>query len=282
MSAACPSCSQVGLVPTAPAYPGCPPPPPAIGCPAVWGAITGTLENQLDLVGKLALYAKLTEANEFTEDQTINGVTVGTGPSSGASNTALGIDALKDSTTASLITALGNRAGTAVTTGTANTLVGASAGASLTTGSNNVAIGATAGPIPGTLNRTISIGSGVNATKDNQIVIGSISNTETVLRGNIVLTSKTITAIGTTGAQTINNTSGSVVFAGAATSLVVTNSFAIAPTSGDVGSIIVASIRTADATAVLGSVVCAANGSFTINMKVAPTGATRVDFILFN
>jgi hypothetical protein len=86
---------------------------------------------------------------------------------------------------------------------------------------------------------------------------------------------KTITAGGTTGAQTINKTSGSVNFAAAATSLVVTNS--LCTTS----SVIIVSMGTNDATA-NGLRVVAGSGSFTIYMLVAPTSETRVNFLLTN
>jgi hypothetical protein len=85
--------------------------------------------------------------------------------------------------------------------------------------------------------------------------------------------SKTIA--GSTGAQTQNTITGEVQFAGAATSLVVTNSLCSST------SIITATICTNDATAVLGSVV-KASGSFTINMKTAPTGTTLVDYRITN
>lgn len=96
--------------------------------------------------------------------------------------------------------------------------------------------------------------------------------------GNSVLQlflSKTITAAGTTGAQTINKSTGSVNFAAAATSLVVTNS--LVTTSSD----ILAQLATNDTTAILGAVVAAA-GSFTIFMKTAPTAETRVNFFITN
>jgi len=83
------------------------------------------------------------------------------------------------------------------------------------------------------------------------------------------------TISGGTGAQTINHISGTVNFAGAATSLVVTNSLV------STSSIVFAVIRTADATAQLMNVVPAA-GSFTINMSVAPTGTTSVGFFVIN
>ena len=87
--------------------------------------------------------------------------------------------------------------------------------------------------------------------------------------------SKTITAGGTTGAQTINKTSGSVNFAAAATSLVVTNS--LCTTS----SVIHCTIATNDATAANVKAVAAA-GSFTIYLTTAPTAETRVNFLLTN
>ena len=86
---------------------------------------------------------------------------------------------------------------------------------------------------------------------------------------------KTITAAATTGAQTINKSSGSVNFAAAATSLVVTNS--LCTTS----SVIHCTIATNDATAADIKVV-AASGSFTIYLGVAPTAETRVNFLLTN
>jgi hypothetical protein len=86
---------------------------------------------------------------------------------------------------------------------------------------------------------------------------------------------KTITAGGTTGAQTINKPSGSVNFAAGATSLVVTNS--LCTTS----SVILVSMATNDATA-NGLRVVAGSGSFTIYMLVAPTAETRVNFLLTN
>ena len=83
------------------------------------------------------------------------------------------------------------------------------------------------------------------------------------------------TAAGSTGAQTINQPTGTVQFAGAATSLVVTDSLCKA-TSKLFGNLL-----TNDATAVLGAFVPAA-GSFTINMKTAPTGTTVVSFWVVN
>lgn len=86
---------------------------------------------------------------------------------------------------------------------------------------------------------------------------------------------KTVTAAGTTGAQTINKTVGSVNFAAAATSLVVTNN--LVTTS----SIITATVGSNDTTMKSVAVVAAA-GSFTLYANAAPTAETRVNFHVFN
>jgi hypothetical protein len=88
-------------------------------------------------------------------------------------------------------------------------------------------------------------------------------------------TSKTVIAAGTTGAQTINKTSGSVNFAAAAASLVVTNSY-VATTS-----IIHCTVGTNDATMKSCQAV-AASGSFTIYPDANPTAETRVNFLVTN
>lgn len=85
----------------------------------------------------------------------------------------------------------------------------------------------------------------------------------------------TVTAGGTTGAQTINKASGTVNFATAETSLVVTNS--LVTTS----SIVFCTIRTNDATAVIKNVV-PASGSFTITLNAATTAETSVGFLVIN
>lgn len=86
---------------------------------------------------------------------------------------------------------------------------------------------------------------------------------------------KTVTAAGTTGAQTINNPIGSVNFAAAATSLVVTNSYVTA------NSIIIVSVATNDAT-MTAARTTQTSGSFTIYADMAPTAETRVNFIVIN
>jgi hypothetical protein len=90
-----------------------------------------------------------------------------------------------------------------------------------------------------------------------------------------IVVNKTITASGTTGAQTIDKTSGSVNFAIAATSLVVTNS--LVTTS----SIILATVASNDTTMKSVQAV-AASGSFTLYANAAATAETRVNFLVLN
>lgn len=85
----------------------------------------------------------------------------------------------------------------------------------------------------------------------------------------------TVTAGGTTGAQTINKPSGTVNFATAASTLVVTNSLVTT------NSIVLCVVRSNDATAVLKNVI-PASGSFTITLNAAATGECSVGFVVFN
>jgi hypothetical protein len=83
----------------------------------------------------------------------------------------------------------------------------------------------------------------------------------------------TVTAAGTTGNQTINKPCGTVNFAAAAVTLVVTNSLVTA------NSIVFATVLTNDSTALIKNVVPAA-GSFTIRLNAAATAETRVGFLV--
>jgi len=110
-----------------------------------------------------------------------------------------------------------------------------------------------------------------SANRWNFYAAGTAAN---YFAGDIQL-GKTVTAGGVTGAQTINKTTGSVNFAAAATSLVVTNS--LVTTS----SVIVATVATNDATMKSVAAVAAA-GSFTLHANAAATAETRVNFCVFN
>lgn len=100
--------------------------------------------------------------------------------------------------------------------------------------------------------------------------IGGLAN----IAGDLQL-SKTITATGTTGAQTINKTTGRVNFAAAATSLVLTNSLITA------NSIIHCTVATNDTTMHSCKAVAAA-GSATLYPNAAPTAETAVNFTVTN
>lgn len=84
-----------------------------------------------------------------------------------------------------------------------------------------------------------------------------------------------ITPTGTTGAQTISKSSGSVNFAIGATSLVVTNALV------DANSVITCTVATNDSTMKTVAVV-AASGSFTLYANAAATAETRVNFLVTN
>lgn len=94
-------------------------------------------------------------------------------------------------------------------------------------------------------------------------------------RWKAIYLGRTITAAGTTGAQTINKSTGTVNFAAAATTLVVTNS--LVTTS----SIIFLTPQTADTTCIAFAAVMAA-GSFTITANAACAAETVVGFLVTN
>ncbi|MFC0773036.1 hypothetical protein [Terrimonas alba] len=93
--------------------------------------------------------------------------------------------------------------------------------------------------------------------------------------GNQIILPATNTAAGTTGNQTINKASGTVNIAASGTTVTVTNSLVSA------NSIVIATIRTNDATAYVKNVVPAA-GSFTINLGAAATNEVSIGFVVFN
>lgn len=103
----------------------------------------------------------------------------------------------------------------------------------------------------------------------------TVQNTVQAGMSATIVTSKTITAAATTGAQTINKPAGSVNFAAAATSLVVTNSLVT------VNSIVLATVATNDTTMKTVLAVPAA-GSFTLHANAAATAETRVNFLVIN
>jgi hypothetical protein len=90
-------------------------------------------------------WAAPTSGSTFATDISVNGLTVGKGTASVATNTTLGVDGLLAVTTGSRNTAIGHSAGKAITTAGSNVLVGTDAGKAITTGGNNTIIGEGAG-----------------------------------------------------------------------------------------------------------------------------------------
>ena len=150
-----------------------------------------------------------------------------------------------------------------------NTAVGRSSGATITDGNNLTVLGFEAEPS--------------SASATNQVTLGNASVTCLRVPGvglsfdttDGFIVPKTITAVATTGAQTINKTAGSVNFAAAATSLVVTNSFV------DANSVILATVATNDTTMKSVAAVASA-GSFTLHANAGATAETRVNWFVVN
>lgn len=92
---------------------------------------------------------------------------------------------------------------------------------------------------------------------------------------SIVNVEGTVTPAGTTGDQTINKPGGSVNFAAAASTLIVTNSFCT------VDSLVLPSVLTNDGS-MLAAQAIPANGSFMLIANSPPAAETRVGFLVIN
>lgn len=215
----------------------------------------------------------------------------------GSYNTAVGAYALYVNITGTQSCAFGFNA-LKNSTANHNVGVGAAALSNLSSGQGNIGIGSAAGnnlangttPATGmafctfigydtraqaiTDVNSVVIGYAAIGRGTNSVVLGSDAVTQTYLKGGINL-NKTVTAAGTTGAQTINNPTGSVNFAAAAASLVVTNSLVTA------NSVIQLTVGTNDAT-MKSAIAVAGTGSFTIYPNANPIAETRVNFTITN
>ena len=217
---------------------------------------------------------------------------------SGFSNAIFGYDAGRSLVDGFTSTMVGVSAGQSAINPQSVVLIGASCGVNLINPSQTVAVGTSAARYLAdgstALTRSencVYLGAmtrasaedvtnenvfGYNATGigSNSTVLGSSAVTKCQIFGDLIL-DKTVTAAGTTGAQTVNKTVGSVNFAAGATSLVVTNNRVTT------ASVIVATVATNDSTMKSVTAV-AASGSFTITANVAATAETRVNFIVIN
>jgi hypothetical protein len=130
------------------------------------------------------------------------------------------------------------------------------------------------GDIEGSGNETILVVDDPNRTV-RPSVHGAVSLGATTQGYRQLFLDATVTTGGTTGAQTIDKSAGSVNFAASAVSLVVTNNTVTA------SSIVVCTVATNDAT--LKSVQCVpAAGSFTMFGNAAAAAETRVNFLVIN
>ena len=107
--------------------------------------------------------------------------------------------------------------------------------------------------------------------KDSGAYISMDKSIDQIFLDSDIRFNKTITAGGTTGDQTINDTTFSVNFAAVASSLTVTNSLA------KTTSIILCQVRTNDSTMFGVKVETPTDGSIVIYPNAAPTAETRVD-----
>ena len=199
----------------------------------------------------------------------LNAMGLGVATATSGDNIAIGKQAGEDITSGFGNVLVGRTAGWDISTGTNNTLVGRNAGNTLTTGTNNLVLGSNSQPSSATVSNEITLG---NSSITNFRVPGVGFQFDTT---DGLIVPKTITAGGTTGAQTINKTAGSVNFAAAATSLVVTNSFV------DANSVIIATVATDDTTMKSVAAVAGA-GSFTLYANAATTAETRVNWFVAN
>jgi hypothetical protein len=217
-------------------------------------------------VGLYALYINTTGCYNTSVGASANGSNA-----TGCHNTAVGADAMasNDGDTYSNTAVGAGALNDIYFSGSFNTAVGRSAGTTITTGDNLTVLGYDAEPSSGTATNQVTLG---NASV-TCLRIPGVGLCFSTTDGFIV--PKTITAVATVGAQTINKTAGSVNFAAAATSLVVTNSFV------DANSVILATVATNDTTMKSVAAVASA-GSFTLHANAGATAETRVNWFVAN
>lgn len=197
------------------------------------------------------------------------------------SNGTLGINNATDSASGKLVVGGSALIGAGVT-GATNGIMGINAGATGIAGTYyymNAVLKAVFG-ITGVAAGLIN-GSAVNdfVIRNSQRIMfsadaGTTAHMAINANGAIVFPA-TNTATGTTGAQTINKSSGSVNVAAAGTTLVVTNSLVTT------ASLIFLQVYGTDATAKSATVTVAA-GSFTITLNAAATAETKVAWHVIN
>ncbi len=147
-----------------------------------FGVLAGAhnLVSNNSFFGRLSGYTNTTGANNV-----FFGANSGYNNTTGYDNVYLGQESSKTSTTGYRNVSIGKGSSFNTTTGNFNVSIGTYAGADVTTGSSNVFIGNGSGGIgqkEDAIN-SIAIGANTFTTKDNQLVLGNSSITETILNG---------------------------------------------------------------------------------------------------
>ena len=141
--------------------------------------------NRTTVMGTEAL-----NGTSYGDDNSLFGYRAGH-VTTGANNAAFGSEALRTNTTGYDNTGFGYRAGFQVTTGYQNTFLGRSAGHSASQKVDAV--------------NSMALGYLTFTTKNNQVVIGNSSVTETLLRGQLILGAESTTSVGKADLISIKN-----------------------------------------------------------------------------
>lgn len=128
----------------------------------------------------------------------------------------------------------------------------------------------------GTITINPSSGAGLAVFANSGITLKRSVTVPSITITNTLGIISTVTAAGTTGAQTINRSAGRVNFAAAAQTLVVTDSQVTTT------SLIFLTVSTDDTTAKSAVVSAQSAGSFTIKLNAAATSETAVNFFITN
>lgn len=169
------------------------------GVAPTWSSLAAggsTTQVQYNSSGVLAGSANMTfsgTALTLANDASINGVTVGKGLASNATNTAFGVSAVSANTTGNGLVGVGYRALLSNTTGTLNVAVGSDALRSNINGSSNIAIGQSAlvSNIDGGSN--IAIGNTALQNNTTNLAIAAIAGGQ--ITGGSAYTNGTYTAV---------------------------------------------------------------------------------------
>jgi len=167
--------------------------------------------------------------NNTPTDMLFNGLTIGRGLTSAATNTALGISTLGAVTTATDCTAVGASALAANTSGLRNTAVGSRALITNSAGVNNVAVGVSALETNASGNSNIAIGRSAlfdNDTGGNNVAIGTVA-----LSNNISSTNNVAIGVDSLFTNTTSSSNIGIGFASLFTSNSGTSNIAIGGSS---------------------------------------------------